>query len=207
MTAPQPLSVTASRTWPAGATIPVAIGTKLTWTATVDGGGAPVQYLFYRYKVGSGWELMQPYSSSSTFTWIPGGADAGTYKLQVWAKNGGSTAGYDAVFDTGTFEVGPARPLTVLEITRSVLNPAVNMSTTWTVHTDGGSAPLEYKFWVQNLETGAWTLWRDYGEDPSFTWTPASFETGNRRIQVWVRAKGSTAAYDEWLGTEYFRIQ
>jgi hypothetical protein len=48
---------------------------------------------------------VQPYGSSSSYTWTPGAADAGTHALQVWVRSAGSTEVYDAWRGTGMFGV------------------------------------------------------------------------------------------------------
>ena len=40
----------------------------------------------------------------------------------------------------------------------------------------------------------------------TFTWTPGWNDIGKAAVQVWVRAVGSTAAYEAWRGTDVFDI-
>jgi subtilisin family serine protease len=79
----------------ASVTLPAAAGTPMTWTATVTGGTAPLQYAFWLEIPGVGWSLLQGYSTSNTTApWTP--SIAGSYRIQVWVRNDGSTAPYDA---------------------------------------------------------------------------------------------------------------
>jgi hypothetical protein len=80
-------SLTASNTPGAGVTT--------TWTAQTSGGTAPVQYEFWRLDA-DGWHMVQGYSTNNTYTWTPSLGSAGTHVLQVWVRNAGSAAEYDA---------------------------------------------------------------------------------------------------------------
>jgi hypothetical protein len=44
----------------------------------------------------TGWTVAKSYSTSSSFAWITSGLQAGTYSIQVMAKNVGSTNPYEA---------------------------------------------------------------------------------------------------------------
>jgi beta-glucosidase len=70
-------------------------GTPVTWTANATGGLPPLQYQFWRLDA-AGWSMVQDYGPRSAFTWTPSTADVGEHTLQVWVRNSGSTASYDA---------------------------------------------------------------------------------------------------------------
>ncbi|HEY3383832.1 MAG TPA: S8 family serine peptidase, partial [Vicinamibacterales bacterium] len=68
---------------------PAAVGTPISWTATTTGGVVPISYEFWINVPGAGWTLAQGYSTSSSMaSWTP--TVAGTYLIQVWARNSGS---------------------------------------------------------------------------------------------------------------------
>lgn len=73
---------------------PVIAGTPVTLTATATGGGA-VQYWF-RVSNGAAWTDLQAYGSSNTVLWTP---TAGTYILQVVARDAGSTRTVSSLLD------------------------------------------------------------------------------------------------------------
>jgi glucose/arabinose dehydrogenase len=76
---------------------PQHFGVPITWTAAATGGIAPLQYRFWRYKHATGvWTIVQDYGASNTFSWTPGASDVGAYDFEVWVRNLGSTAAYDA---------------------------------------------------------------------------------------------------------------
>ena len=193
---PQVTSLTAS---PAP---PQAAGTPITWTATATGGIAPLQYKYWLYDASSGWTMTRDFSTSNTWTWTP--AQAGQYAIQVWVRNAGSTANYDAWNGSGYFNITASAPLSVTSLTSSPAVPQpTGTSITWTATATGGIAPLQYKYWLYNAASG-WTITRDFSTSNTWTWMPT--QPGQYAIQVWVRNAGSTANYDAWNGSGYFNI-
>ena len=71
----------------------VSPGSSVLWSAATSGGTAPLSYKFY-VLTASGWVVGQDWSASSTWTWTA--ATPGVYYVQVWVRNAGSTATYDA---------------------------------------------------------------------------------------------------------------
>ena len=179
--------------------LPVPEGTAITWTAATTGGTAPIQYQFVRYTDGLGWSVAQPYSTNNTYTWFP---SAGTHALQVWVKSAGSSNAYDAYLSTGMFTIlDPAPKLTSL--TSNVAFPvSLGVPVTFTASATGGPGPLQYKFLRYSSSTG-WTVGQDYSTSSSFVWYPPS---GTNAVQVWVRAAGSSAAYQDYMTTGLFGV-
>ena len=171
-------------------TSPVTVGTPITWTAIASGGTPPLQYQFLRFTDGVGWTMAQSYSSNNSYIWFP---PAGTHALQVWVRNSGSSASYDAWLGTGTFTV-LAPTARVTSFNSDVAFPApVNMPIMFTAAATAGAAPVEYKFW-RYTAAGGWTLARDYTSSNVYTWYPPE---GSNAVQVWVRAVGSTVSYQD----------
>ena len=74
---------------------PSATGTKVTVTGTAA--GCPnARYEFWFLPPSGAWTLIQGYSANATFTWYSGGWAPGSYLFSVWARDAGSSAGYDA---------------------------------------------------------------------------------------------------------------
>ncbi len=185
---------------------PLKPGVLTTWTTVASGGVTALQYQYWRYSAKTAaWTVVRDWSADSTFAWTPTAAEAGSYVLQAWVRQTGSTAKYDAWAGTPTFAVtSPSTaPVTVSSLTSSVALPtAAGTSMTWTAAAAGGSGPLEYEFWLYNGQ--AWSIARSYASSNQFVWTPAA--SGKYALQVWVRQVGNTSNYDAWLGSGYVTI-
>jgi hypothetical protein len=185
----------------ASPTLPVNTGTPITWTARVKGGTqGPIQYQFWRYSPSGTWTLVQPYSSSPTFTWTPGWADAGPYQLQVWVKNSGSTATYDA-YGATAFTINPA-PIQFSMSDTFPVPPGTVVG--FNARVGDPTATFEYQYWLYTQATGTWSLLRPYSTNGSAPWTPAA--TGTYMVQVWTRKVGSAAAYEAYYTTDNLTV-
>src|SRR6187455_3141566 len=59
----------------------VSVGTAITWTVSVSGGTGPFQFQYWICD-SAGWQMMQGYSTSNVFTFVP--PRAGEYLLSVY---------------------------------------------------------------------------------------------------------------------------
>jgi len=182
--------------------LPTATGTTLTWTARPKGGNnGPIQYQFIRWSATSGWSIVQPYSTSDTYTWTPAWGQEGQYSLQVWAKNAGSTTPYDAWIDSGRFTITRAP---VLVTVGSAFPVPPSTPVTITAQVGDPTATFEYQFYLYSRGTGTWSMARGYSTTNTFTWTPTA--AGSYLVQVWARKVGSTAPYDVYGTTNYMDV-
>lgn len=190
-------SLTANVSFPAAPNVPI------TFTAQAAGGVAPIQYQFWRFSDGSGWAMVQDYSTNNTYTWYP---NQGTHAVQVWVRGSGSTATLEDWRSSGLFSVA-ASAARISSLTANRTFPAPPNSTiVWTATATGGSGPLEYKYWLFSSSTGLWSVLRDWGTGNQATWTPGIGDTGQHSLQVWVRTQGSGIAFEDWQGTGWFVI-
>ncbi len=197
MTIPNPIvfqSITTNRT------SPMPCGGDVIWTANVTGGQAPLQYQFWRYKNGVGWTMAQAYSTTKTYTWSTTCADAGTYTVQVWVRNAGSTATYDAWQNSAAMTVAGALSLTSVTANRTSPYGCGTVPITWTATSTGGLPPVQYQFSRYKNGVG-WSTVQTYSTSNTYTWTPSCAEAGTYTIQAWARAAGSTASYDAWVNS------
>jgi hypothetical protein len=195
-----PLTVT-SLTTPTA--FPAAPTSQVTWTATTIGGTPPLEYMFwiYHYQVAT-WSVLQGYSTLDHVVWTP--AAAGTYEVQVWVRQVGSGADYQA-YGNSEDAVIADRPLMLSTVVAQPPLPVrVNTPVTFTATATAGLAPLQYKFWLYYYGTATWTLLQDYSSVNYVTWTPT--RTGSYGLQVWVRAAGSTAEWEDWKGLGPFSV-
>jgi hypothetical protein len=178
----------------ANVAMPVIEGTGITWTATMSGGSAAVEYQFFRLS-DEVWSEAQPYGPSNSYTWFP---SAGTHAVQVWVRNSGSEAAYDTYVGTGTFVVLPRAKLQSL-IADVSFPVQYNLPITFTANATGS---VEYKFLMYSSSSG-WRMGQDYSTSNSFTWYPP---VGLNAVQVWMRTRGSASDYDDWLWTGLFSV-
>jgi cell wall-associated protease len=74
----------------------------------------------------------------------------------------------------------------------------------WTATATGGTAPLQYKWWVFNGTT--WSVARTWGTSNTFAWVPTS-ANANYQVGVWVRSNGNVADVLETSASAAFAIQ
>lgn len=187
--------------------MPVTAGASVTFTAAATGGAnGPLQYQFVQLDERTGWRIARPYGASRTYTWTTGPNDTGRHVVQVWVKTPASTATFEAWSTTGFFDV-VMPPLSTPAIKANVAFPVpAGTPITWIVTAAGGIAPLQYRFVRLNQATGVWSVAQEYSGNNSYSWTPTAAENGTYLIQVWVKSSGSTALYDTWNSTGFFKI-
>jgi len=190
---PPPAALTVSIS--ANVTPPLAVGMGVTWTATSTG-GTGVQYKFYRVTSGESWMVGQDWSADNTYTWFP---PAGTHAVQVWARNSGSTAPFDAYAGTGFFIVNPGGARLTSFFADKTMPAPSNSAITWTATANSGAGAVEYLFWRHSASTG-WVLGQGYSSNNKYIWFPPD---GVNSLQVWVRRVGSTSDYEDYAATTF----
>jgi subtilisin family serine protease len=79
--------------------------------------------------------------------------------------------------------------LTITNLTADNTSPQPqNTTITATVQASGGTAPIQFKWWIYNGVV--WSLARDWSTSTTFSWTPVI--PGNYRVGVWARSNGNT---------------
>ena len=185
----------------------LAAGSPAPWTAHASGLVNP-QYQFWRLDA-DGWRIVQPFSSTFTYSWTPTLIDRGQHAIQVWARSAGSTAAYDVWAGTNFFDVTGPPPVVFFNDAPGHTEFPWNTGVAGHISgfARGSIAPLEYKFWRYDDNPGAWIVVREYGPTPEYTWTPGVRDIGLHAVQIWGRGMGSTAAYEGWQSTGYFAVQ
>jgi cell wall-associated protease len=181
---------------------PQAVGTPVTLTAAASGGTPPHQYRFW-LNSGSGFSIIQDYSTASTFPWTP--AAAGAYDILVDARSVGSTALKEAFTKLFYYQITPAAA-TGVTLTPNAASPQpLGTPITLTVAGQGGSGTYEYRFWLNSGQ--GFNIVQDYGAASTLPWNPAA--TGAYDVLVDVRNAGSAAFREASTKLFYFfyRIQ
>lgn len=163
----------------------------VTIRAQATGGVGPYTYAFFVYD-GTSWTTGRDWSTSGTWSWVP--ATAGSYVVQAWARNAGSSATYDAWSSLGSLTVQPDA-LTVDDVTISPTGS--NGTATVRARASGGLGPTSFRFLLYNVFSNEWSIGRDWGASPVWLWSdilPKDLYV----VQVWARNAGSSAAYDAW---------
>lgn len=122
------VAVTVTQVAPASAvtlattpTSPQTPGASITFVAAASGGSNNYQYRFW-LKTGTVWAVVQNYSTSATWTWNTTGLAAGTYSVQVDARNAGTTnAPVSKVI--GYSLVAPAPPASAVTLASTLVSP------------------------------------------------------------------------------------
>src|SRR5439155_8794366 len=70
-------------------------GTTAIFTANAVGGSGSYEYMFDVRDTHGNWSLVQFYGTANTWTWNKSNVLAGSYTVRVWARNLGTTVGYD----------------------------------------------------------------------------------------------------------------
>jgi hypothetical protein len=165
-------------------------GTVITFTAPASGGLAPLEFRWWLFD-GVSWHVAREWSTSNTFTWAPSAANPNA-AVGVWVRGSGTTAGADVTRGLAFPIVRPA--LTLSALTSSMASPqAPGTPITFTASTSGGTAPLEYRWWLFNGAT--WSIAREWSTASTFTWTPAAANP-KAAVGVWVRSAGSAAEFE-----------
>jgi hypothetical protein len=191
----------ASVTGSAAPASPQAAGTPITLTATAAFCPNPV-YEFWILMPGfTTYQLGRGYATSPAFNWHTIGLPGGTYHYSVWARDTGSSAGYDAYFP-GTAYVLTVTPCTSVTASAAPLPPQQSGTPViFSAYASGCPNP-RYEFWLL-APGGSWTIQQAYSSTATYHWT-GSFP-GAYNYSVWARDASSVppAGYDQFVGHPY----
>jgi len=183
----------------ANVAFPASPNTTITWTALASGGSGALEYKFYRFDPSTGWVIMRDWASSSQASWTPGAGNAGEHAVQVWVRSVGSSAAYEDWKGTGTFLI--AAPEVSLTPDRLLIGLRIGEPVTWTASVSGPIGSWEFKFIA--FDGTSWKVLQDYASQNTFTWFPPAQTCA---LQVWVRAVGSSAAWEQYQSSGLFVV-
>jgi hypothetical protein len=181
---------------------PEPVGTLVTFITTPSGCPTPLFTYWLRYPNGN-WVNVRPWNSSPVWRWTT--SSLGTYLLHVGVNQSGDSLNTFEALASMTFVVTKATAGT--PCAAAALNPPDKTSPqqSGTIITFTATATQcinpEFKFYVQ-ATGGPWILGRNYGI-ATYVWNTAGNGVTTYNLDVWVRAKGSTAAYQAYAMTSY----
>lgn len=179
---------------------PQAAGAPIQLAASSAGCTNPQYELWVQYPGSNTWQVVQPYSTSATFSWTTSGTVAGTYHFGVWVRSS-TLAGYDA-FASIAFTITPAVCSVVTESASPPSPAASGTQVTVTAVTSGCPSPL-YEFWMLAQGSSTWRIVQGYSSNASYLWNSTGALAGTEQFGVWVRDASSSAAYDAYTGIPY----
>jgi FtsP/CotA-like multicopper oxidase with cupredoxin domain len=174
---------------------PQTVGiSQVVFNATGSGGTGNYEYKFMM-KVGSVWTTVQDYSTSSSYVWASSAQPAGTYSFQVYTRNVGSSALYEAAAAV-TYVINPRNAASSVTLTTNPVSPQVAgiAQVVFTAVAAGGTGGYEYKF-MRKVGT-TWTTVQDYSPSAAYTWSSSAEPVGTSWFQVYARIAGSSAPYE-----------
>jgi len=177
---------------------PQTVGTQVQLTASSANCPNP-RYEFWLLPPGGAWTIVQPYSSTATFTWTTAGVAAGTYRFSVWARDAASASSYDT-FSAFDYVLTTA-PCTGMTASASPSSTVVGTAVTVTGAATGCPNP-SYEFWLLP-PGGTWSVVQGYSTKATFSWSTAGKPAGSYRFSVWARDASSSAAYDAFSAFQY----
>jgi hypothetical protein len=161
-------------------------GTAVVFTAVGSGSSAPYSYQFSLNVPGVGWTIVQPYSTSATWSWVvPASLAQVRYTVQVDVR---CNPGVAREATTTMFYTGNAiPPATGATLTASPVSPqARGTAVTFTAAGSGSIAGYTYQFWLFNGTS--WSMMQDFSTTATWTWNiPQNANIGLNQVQVWVR--------------------
>jgi hypothetical protein len=174
---------------------PQAPGVQVTLSASASGCPNPL-YQFWVQPPGGTWTILKAYSSASTATWNTSGQSGGTYTFDVWAKQSGSSASYEAhLSPTPTYILQTGAPCTGVALTFNPPTPSTAGATIQLNAVASGCPSPQYQFWIQ-APGGQWTVVQAYSSSSTFAWNTAGLPPGTYLFDVWVRQAGSSASWE-----------
>ena len=177
-------------------------GAPVTVTAGASSCASPLYEFWMRPASSSTWQLLQAYSSSSTYRWNTTGAAPGTVYFGVWARDASSGAPSDA---TGPASYTLIKACTSAGMSFSPASPIAHgsgTSVTVTATASGCGSPV-YEFWMRPATSSTWQLVQGYSTSATYRWNTSGAPAGTVYFGIWVRDAKSTAASDTTTSAAY----
>ena len=168
----------------------------VTATPNTMGGCPPgLEYQFWVYIPGPGWQMLQDYSSSSSASWNTAGLYSGTYSISVLVRvPPGSSYQF---YGLGTYQIVgcPNASVSATPASPQTAGTAVMLS---------ASAPCGalYQFWVYK-PGGPWMVAQQWSMSPSYSWTTTGLSAGTYAWTVYAKNLSSAQGFDTFAITSF----
>ena len=182
---------------------PQPVGTVVTYTASATGCSQPV-YTWYFQVPGGNWYIAKNPSPDPTLTWNTTGAAPGTYKIDVWISQNGSTTPHETfILINYTLVVPP--PCATAGYSADKATPQQTGTIVTFTATSTGCPNPDYKWYVQ-LANGTWTLAQGYSSSTTFVWNTAGLPVGTYHVDLWARQHGDSTDPEAFSNNTYTLI-
>jgi len=180
---------------------------QVTVTGASTCPGTPT-YQFWRQAPGSGWQIVQDYSTANVYTWAALFGPVGTHTLQVYARDQGATDSYEVASTPVSYQLS-VTPCGTPSLYGSPASPGgTGNAILFTASTSGCPNPM-YRFWVQ-APGGSWVIEQDYTFSNTFDWgtwnSPGTQAAATYKIEVDVVDAAERTSYDAVANINYVLI-
>jgi len=200
------LAGNATSTWDSYTSISYGIGSSpcASVTATTSG-TAPVaitgsasgcpnpRYQFEMLGPGSStWQIVQPYSSSASFTWNTSGAAGGTYSFIVKARDSSSAGTTGSGNPNGSWDAYTSLTYTLSSAACTSVTASASGTNPVTITAAASGCPNgRYQFEMSAPGSSTWQVVQPYSSSDTFTWNTSGLSRGTYRFIVKVRDASS----------------
>ena len=150
-----------------------------------------------------GWQQLQGYSGSASYSWNTTGLAPGTYLLDIWARDSSSAAPYYDTYTSQYFTIGGA---CTSATTSSNPSGSTTIGTQVTISvTSAGCVNPRYEYWI-SPPSGGWQMIQAYTANAGFQWSTTGLAPGTYILDVWAKDTSSGATYYDTYGYITFTL-
>src|SRR5207253_1450561 len=162
-------------------------GTHVPFPATPTGGTAPYQFQWWLNTHFPYTSLFRSdWSTSNTLMWTPTVANP-AYQIATWVRSSGNPADTYENNAFTSFAINPRPPARLSSVTPDKSAPqVVGTTVTFTATAAGGTAPYQFKWWLNTDVCPYSTHIRAWSTSNTLTWTP-TVANAAYQIATWVR--------------------
>ena len=176
----------------------VEVGTAVTLTSNGSGCAIPLYRVSVLAPGASTYQLLQDYTTATSFGWNTAGLVPGDYRFSVWVRDAGSRglsgngAGRWDAYNNNT--VVNLTPCNAVAVTAAPPSPGTRGTlVTLTAAASGCSNPI-YRFAILAPGATGYQLVQGYSSGTTFTWNTTGLPPGSYRFSIWAMDADSAGA-------------